>query len=130
MLLQSNNTLYKLKPNYKKTIDIDIKTLQSLELDVLKLANQGLEWDEFVSQIDELKKGNERSKPEIGKQYTLYYWSNTWKNHQTVTVDQDLLIFKNAPSNSIYKVVDESTPSSKPGTERPFVYKDDEQIWY
>src|SRR5690554_1511582 len=130
MLLHNNNALYKLKPNYKKTIDIDIKTLQSLELDVLKLVNQGLDWEEFVSQIDELKKGNERSKPEIGKQYTLYYWSNTWINHQTVTVDKDLLIFKNAPSNSIYKVVDESTLSSKAGTERPFVYKDAEQIWY
>lgn len=130
MVLQNNREIHELEVNYHNTIDMEITTLQPVELDVLNLAGQNLNSEELALKISDLWKGKGRSIPRQGMRYTLYYWDNSWKLHETVTVDQELLIFRNVPSNSLYKLVDTSTYLSKLDTERPFVYKDSRQVWY
>ncbi|MCD7901795.1 MAG: discoidin domain-containing protein [Bacteroides sp.] len=63
---------------------------------------------------------------EIGDEYELFYWNDTWKSLGRKTADQVYLTYNNCPSNALFLLHNHT----KGIEERIFTYENEEQIWW
>lgn len=61
-----------------------------------------------------------------GNAYELFYWSEGWSSIGKQVAAADSLIYDDVPDNALLWI----RSKDKASNERPFLYKDGEQIWY
>ena len=128
VIILKNGKIIKLRPRSQELQDIKVTTINSIEEDQLSAINRIKNWDseEFASTMRKIVDGTKRSKPKNGEKYNLYYWEKDWVLISSSIAKRNHLLFKNIPSNCLYKVVS----NSQNGKERPFTYHQKIQKWW
>ncbi|MDR2920262.1 MAG: discoidin domain-containing protein [Tannerella sp.] len=60
--------------------------------------------------------------------YKLFYWSNGWKEHDTHTGNNGVLIYDSVPMGTLYRIETEEIKAQR-NMERIFLYKDGHIYW-
>jgi hypothetical protein len=61
-----------------------------------------------------------------GNEYSLYYWDSAWKLLESKMATANSIVFEQVPDNALLWV----RSKDKPVNERPFIFKNGEQVWY
>lgn len=122
-----NGKVIKFSLDEKKKIDITIKYLKSIEMDITGVYGLKSTGELFEQQMKEVYSGKRRSRPEDGKHYQLYQWKGKWVHvgSQTKIPGKDLK-FKDVASNGVYRVFE----SGNNNAERLFSYEEGNQFWW
>lgn len=103
--LSKDGSIKKLVPNEEKLLDINIAHCYPMFMEYLFALTNSHQTPRDI--FEGLGKGKYLRMPNKGELYSLYYWScKGWKIVDSKVASSSGLLFRNIPSNSLYKLID------------------------